>query len=798
MIVEKVKSTIGCLLGCCIMLVSTWTHAGSITGKITDNENNPLPGATIQLQGTALGTISDVNGRYEILSIPDGTYVVIVSSVGFKQASKSVSIKKSTRVTFNFQLSDDVSELGEVVITGQSESQRIEVQPIQAVSIDTRILKSEAINTVGILTRAPGVRVRQSGGLGSTAEVQLNGLTGNAVRQYYDGIPLELLGGGIQLNNIPVNAIDRIDVYKGVMPIDIGTDALAGGINVVPKEVFSSYLDASYEVGSFNTHVAAVNGAKMLNKNWFLAFNGFYNYSDNNYEMRNIQTRVLDDNGFETFAGTQDIERFHNQHQSSFATLQIGVNNQTWADRLVLSTGFSQRFDEIQHGARVGGRPAGDAETDNNAFFQNIKYEKKFSERVNVNYFGSYAIVRDGINDSTRNLYNWFGEVEPLGSSTNGRELVASPTLREGRNFVTVHRLTGEYQFNTQYAFRVSNFYAYQRITGDDPVAQRVPLDNPTTDPNTLPSELQRNILAGQFSGNWLDGRAEALLFGKFYAYENSASDFTQSGSSVIFDPVVRSDEQFGFGAGLKLSLDDDRFLSLGYERAIRVPTSGEVFGNFITIAPNFGLDAEKSNNLNVGLFYKHNLSNNRFASLQVDWFLRQQEDLIRLDVPNNPNSPAIFVNQANVEASGVEVAVKTMPVKNLNLGLSFTYQDVINADEGSTDFEKPIPNIPTLFYNLSMRYRFDSPFNDQHEITLFSYYNHVQEFSLIFEGGIRNEENFIPTQNLIDSGISYHLTDTGFTFSLQANNVTNSELFDNYRIPRPGRNYRLKIRYVF
>ncbi|MEM9329597.1 MAG: TonB-dependent receptor, partial [Bacteroidota bacterium] len=230
---------------------------------------------------------------------------------------------------------------------------------------------------------------------------------------------------------------------------------------------------------------------------------------------------------------------------------------------------------------------------------------------------------------------------------------------------------------------------------------------------------------------------------------------------------------------------------------AIRVPTSGEVFGNFITIAPNFGLTAEQSNNLNVGLFYQHNFSKARFVSFQMDWFLREQTDLIRLDVPRNPNAPAVFINEAKVEASGIEAALKATPVNNLNIDVSFTYQDIINADEGSTDFEAPIPNIPTLFYNLGMRYRFKSPLNAKDEIALFGYYNHVQEFSLIFEGGIRVDENFIPTQNVVDAGLSYQLSDTGFTFSLQANNVTNSELFDNYRIPRPGRNYRLKIRYL-
>lgn len=332
-------------------------------------------------------------------------------------------------------------------------------------------------------------------------------------------------------------------------------------------------------------------------------------------------------------------------------------------------------------------------------------------------------------------------------------------------------------------------------------MAQRVPRENPTVDPNTLPSELRRNIFAAQLSGSWFDKKLETLVFGKYYSYSNRSSDFDQTGGTVIFDPITQSGEEFGFGTGLKLSLDEDKFLRVGYERAIRVPTGGEVFGDFVTIAPNFSLLPEQSNNLNIGLFYRYNFSNHRFASFQVDWFLRDQHDLIRLQIPGNPNSPAVFINQAEVEAKGVEVAVKTMPLEGLNIDFNFAYQDVINAEEpnanSTNDAGKPIPNIPTLFYNLGLRYKFESPLNSSDELTVFSYYNHVQEFSLIFEGGIRNDQNFIPAQNQVDSGVSYQLSGTGFTFSLQVNNVTNAELFDNYRIPRPGRNYRLKLRYL-
>lgn len=780
----------------------------SIKGKITDTDGEPLIGATVIVHGAGIGKVTDKAGNYVINDLRPGKYKLEASSLGYAKYIREVDIEKSVALKVDFKLKEDMTQLREILITEKSESTVLNESPIKITSIDTKVLKAEATNTIGILTRAAGVRVRQSGGLGSNAEIQLNGLTGNAVRQYYDGVPLELLGGGIQLNNLPVNAIDRIDVYKGVMPIDIGTDALAGGINVVPKEIDVSYLDASYEIGSFNTHVVALNGAKVSDNGLFIAFNGFFNYSDNDYEMQDIEVHrselVVFPNGSQAIDIEESIEnvtRFHNQHQSSFAELQIGKNNLPWADKIALSTGFSQRFDEVQHGVIVGPRPFGEFEVGNKAFFQNLKYQKNFNDKLTLRYFGNYAIIQQDINDSTQNLYNWSGEAETLEVLGKGAELLPNPSLRKGRTFTTVHRLSGSYDFWNNYQLSLSNFFAYQRITGNDSEARMVPLQNPTVDPNTLPSSLRRNIAAAQLSGNWLENRLEAMVFGKYYSFNNTSSDFEQAGETVIFDPITQSDDQFGFGSGLKLSLDEDRFLRVSYERAVRIPSGAEVFGDFIAIGPNFNLRPEISNNLNVGFFYKYNFSSERFVSLQLDWFLRDQTDLIFLEVSGNPAAQARFINLNQVEANGVEFTLKTAPLKNLNLDLSFTSQDIINAEEANASNSNgagvSLPNRPLLFYNLGLRYSFDNPFRSEDKFTFFSYYNYVSEFSFIQQGRIQNDDFLIPTQTQMDAGISYKLADSGVTFSLQINNVTNAEVFDNFRIPRPGRNFRFKIRYL-
>ncbi|MEM6803849.1 MAG: TonB-dependent receptor, partial [Bacteroidota bacterium] len=364
-----------------IPLYATSVFAGTITGKVSDLEDRPLAGATIKLLDTKKGALANEKGVYKIQNVKAGTYTLQITFLGYQTVEKKIEIKAAETLEINFKLVEKAAEIGEVVITERSISRQLSENPIQISSIDVTKLQSESSDVVSVLDRTAGVRIRQAGGLGSSTTIQLNGLSGRAVRTYYDGIPLELLGGGIQLNNIPVNAIERVDVYKGVMPVDVGTDALAGGINVITKQVDYDYLDASYQIGSFNTHVGTLNASKKLGKHLNFSISGFYNYSDNNYNIRARQ-RTPDFKEIEV-----EVERFHSAHQSSMIMGTIGLVNVKWADKLSYSASYNQRFDEIQHGVRIGNNAVGEAEIRRNAFLHIFRYQKAlFDDKLVIDY----------------------------------------------------------------------------------------------------------------------------------------------------------------------------------------------------------------------------------------------------------------------------------------------------------------------------------------------------------------------------------------------------------------------------
>lgn len=779
------------VLCCCFagQVQGQQSNRGAIRGQVAIQNQTDFPGASVLLLENAVGTTTDERGNFSITDIAPGTYELQASYLGYKPQKKAVTVIADTVVEVNFSLEENVSRLNEVLVTAKSESTELSQNPIQISSIELAELQSESADVVTVLDRTAGVRVRQSGGLGSRTTIQLNGLTGQAVRIYYDGIPLELLGGSIQLNNIPVNTVERVDVYKGVMPVDVGTDALAGGINVISKKANYDYLDASYQIGSFNTHTGVLNGSKKLGEHLILSLSGFYNYSDNNYDIRARQ-RTPDFKEVEV-----EAERFHSVHQSLMVSGTIGLFNVKWADDLSYTINYNQRFDEIQHGIRVGNNAVGEAELERNALIHTIKYRKRlFKDKLLLNYFGSYSVARENVQDSTTNVYDWFGNV--VGFNSQGMEVLGRPSLRRGKNESQVHRLNVAYALTPSHQIKFSSFLSDQNIVGSDPLAPKIE----GVDPNTIPSFLTRSISGISHESRWFGGRLESILFGKYYYYQQRTADFQTTGGDRVAE-FAQEDGETGYGLGLKYVFNDDFFLRTSFERAIRIPDRNEVFGNFLTIEPNFFLRPEKSKNLNIGAYYKHRFSEDQYIALDANWFLRDQSDLIRLEAGRNENDPAQFINEEQADASGLELSLRSAPIKNLTFSFSWTLQEVVkdgarNATN-TNGIGNPIPNIPSNFFNTSLRYTFDSPFSKTDEISVFGYFTFVDEFDLIFQT-TRNEENIIPTQRQLDLGLVYRLVDTGLTVSLQTNNLLDAEVFDNFRVPKPGRNFSLKVRYLF
>lgn len=150
-----------------------------------------------------------------------------MSAVGYKTIEHDITIKTDYREKMNFTLQEDAIQLGEVSVVSTGVN-RVKNSAYNAVAVDTRDILNTTKTLSEALAKTPGLKLRESGGVGSDINLMLDGFSGKHVKVFIDGVPQEGVGSSFGLNNIPVSFADRIEVYKGVVPVNFGTDAIGG------------------------------------------------------------------------------------------------------------------------------------------------------------------------------------------------------------------------------------------------------------------------------------------------------------------------------------------------------------------------------------------------------------------------------------------------------------------------------------------------------------------------------------------------------------------------------------------
>ena len=296
---------------------------GMISGKVLSSDGEPIDYANVYLKGTTFTGTTNDDGIYHI-NAPAGNYTVVFSSVGFEKLELKATIKAKERIKLNVKLKP-ATQLAEVIVIGNTLS-KVRNSAFNATAVDTRELVNTTKTLSEALSKAPGMKIRESGGVGSDMAVTMDGFSGKHVKVFIDGVPQEGVGSSFGINNIPVNFADRIEVYRGVVPVGFGADAIGGVINIVtPKRQRRWFLDASYSYGSFNTHKTYVNFGQTLRNGFKYEINAFQNYSDNDYwidaPVEDFATGGINKNKLE------HVRRFNDTYHNEAIIARIGFVN---------------------------------------------------------------------------------------------------------------------------------------------------------------------------------------------------------------------------------------------------------------------------------------------------------------------------------------------------------------------------------------------------------------------------------------------------------------------------------------
>lgn len=778
-----------------ISLPSFAQNAIAISGNVTEGTSF-ISGASVLLKGTKTGALTDTSGHYEITGVKPGTYTLLVSYLGYITKSKQITVKENQQLMLSFDLVKDPHELGNVDVVGKTKVQVLKESSFTVNSIDTRKLANTTADLNQILNRSTGIKIREQGGLGSDFNFSLNGLSGKQVRFFMDGIPMENFGKSMSLNNIPVNLAERIDVYKGVVPVELGADALGGAVNIITDQHTKKFLDASYSYGSFNTSRAALNGRFTEDKTG-LIFNlsGFHNYSDNDYLMRNnpkydSPIKVIE-NGQVV---EKDARRFHDAYRSTMGQMDIGLTNKSWADQISLGMVYSSLYKEIQTGASQN-KVFGGVNNRENFIMTNLKYKKKdfLLKGLSMNTTASYSVNNSKVIDTANNIYGWGGKgrEELIAGELNGVK-----SINHFKNKAANIRTNFNYAIDEHQSINLNYNFSHFGRTNRVEVGRNV--DNGLDVPNTI----DKNIVGLAYQNNMLNDRLSVSAFTKYYGLNTFVRDAIYLGDDKNWTKIDTrsSNGYFGYGAATRFKFTENAGVKVSYEHAYRLQDPEELFGNGIDISANSKLLPEQSDNINAGLYYGRTINDHHF-SVEASYIFRNAKQFIYF-IPGGIYSQ--YQNVGKAKINGVDAEVRYSYKQLIEATVNATYQNAKNNQRyiaGTTipdaTYGDQIPNQPWLFGNANIGIGKNDWFQKGSRVQFNWSTQYVHWFYLNWESrGSKESNDKIPGQLVHNASLSYSFENGKYNISAECLNVTNELAYDNFRLQKPGRSAFLKLRY--
>ncbi|GAB3330724.1 TonB-dependent receptor [Larkinella ripae] len=762
------------------------------TGSVKTEKGDPLAGATVNLIELKKYTTTRADGSFELAAIPEGIHPIQVTHVGYKTVVKSINSLGQKRVRLTVVMEEDASELAEVQVRGKSETQQAKELPIKAEVINTKVVQEQPSTLVELMNRSAGIRIRQTGGLGSNAGLMMNGFQDRAIKNFKDGIPLDYLGAGYNIALVPVNMLERVEVYKGVLPTGLGADALGGAVNMVTKKSLYRYAEASYEIASFNTHRASLN---MLysdtTRKFFVGADAFVNRSDNNYKVKVTVTDL------ETAARSNATVRlFHNQFTNYYAEAYGGIANTRWADELRLGVTWFRIDRQNQYGSTMA-QPFGASLSQQHSLIPTLRYRKAF-RKLSLDQFLTTSTIHVQQIDTARGVYDWYGNFRPSPSRT-GETSTRGSLAAIAFSYFTSRTNLG-YQLNDHNKLELNVVSTRAVRNGRDPLGLTFKNGMDILAPT---AHYYKLITALGLESKGFDEKLVNNLIVKFYHSRVDAVDTDYIGTEL---PRLQTANRWGIAEAAKVSLGANTFVRASAEVATRLPEQDELFGDGNFHRSNFELKPERSTNFNAGFRTE---KPGRY-SFELNTFYRITRDLI-LRVPVD-----IFFTQNqnvnNVRGLGLEADAGWSLTRWLRANGNFTWQNFRLYDTGNRVTEGArLRNTPYFFANLGLNATLPHLFAGRDRLSVYYYFMFVREYYLDYIpkalepagflglwGRARfDAPNIIPNQQLHSLGFTYQPVNERFSVGLQAKNLFDSPVFDNFRIQNAGRSLHLKVNYI-
>ncbi len=785
-----------------LFTISAWSQNGNLTGKVTFGTDELAYGSTIIIKGTQKYAIVNDFGRYEFKGLKYGEYILETSSMEGQTRTTKVTINKPN-IELNISLDrNGPKDLEEVVIKKTSIRKEIMEKGFAVNVIETQEAAKRNLQTNDLLDRSGGVRIRQNGGLGSSVTYNINGMSGNAIRIFIDGIPIQTYGASFSLNSIPPALIERIEVYKGVVPAYLADDSLGGAINVILKKGSKNMIAASASYGSFNTVQSNFSTTYRDKSGFTVKANGFQNYSDNDYEVWGRFVYNIEPNGRYDYIRAK---RFESMYRSYGGRLEAGFTDVEWADNFSISYNGSEDYNQIQHGQYMTKPYKGRfSEASANVFSLNYNKKDFLIKNLDFSVISVYSHRNDMVNDTVKWNYNWNGE-KALGLygqpilSTNGAQQ-GPATINHQKSDIFNTRTSFSYRINENHKFLLNGmFYTVDRNQVDEMQPELVRNFMATRDMSKAVTSFAYEMQAfkSRFKGN---------LFVKNYDLNTKQITPTlvnQNGqAALVITDDSRNTNFTGYGFASSYSVLSKAMIMLSAEKAIRLPTEDEIFGlPAENILSNPSLGPEQSNNFNAGLRLGPYLINNHKFTLYGNAFWRNIKDKIVRQISNRVNEAiqaSPFINLGKAQSIGFEASAQYSFKERLFAGVNFSKFSSLFKDKYDKNgniniyYDKQLPNEPYFNLNGNLQYNFKNVIQSKSELNLYYNCSYVAPFYTSWLEFDRTTAQFPQ-----DLGLSYAFPNKQFIVSFDARNVFDEQVYDNFAAQKPGRAFYIKLNYT-
>lgn len=691
---------------------------------------------------------------------------------------------------FSQPVDEEVTQLSEVVLTGQSPIKQVQKAAYNVVAIEAQQLRNLNSNAADMLARVSGVKMRETGGVGAEANINLNGFTGRHVRIFIDGVPMNEANASFRINNIPAELIERIEIYKGVVPVTFGADALGGAINVVTRKSRYNYGNLSYTFGSFNTHKSTLNLGQFLIDNISVELNAYQNYSDNSYK---VFTEYLD---LQTGTYSKEkrwFKRFHDRYHNEAIIGRVNIFDEKWADKLSFALNYSQEDKQLQN-ANLMQKVFGGKYRKSHNYSSSVEYEKK-NILNGLSFFltGRYDFTTTQNVDEEARRYSWTGEYEPM--VTRGESQLQN-TIFEGKTgYITSHL---DYQLSEKHSFQLTHTFSnYTRRN------KNMLITNYTLDSDFMRRVNEKNIsgLSYKFTPS---ERWNILAFGKYY---NTAVTgpviVTGYGSRAVYEEETHHTQAWGYGGATTYQLLKTLQAKLSYEKSFRLPTDTELFGDGDLEIGNYKLKPENSDNLNVNISYQPVFKAHSLL-VEAGFAYRYIKDyIIRSIISAGANEgSAGSRNHGKVLNMGVDATLRYFYKDIFSVGGNLSYMNLRNKEEftetgrPSAIYNDRLPNMPYLFGNADATCNIGSLIAKRDKLSLNYNLFFTEEFFTSWQS--EGTKIKVPRQLSHDVSLTYYTPNKRLSLSVEAKNITDELLYDNYSLQKAGRAFYAKLSYRF